>query len=237
MNRSAKRDLAQGGPVGERERRKPQASGLKPCTHDWGVVWIFLATGLFVAVVMFGSCKAKIDAKETGGCGVKSSHAKAIAGIDSGQPPIFSQPLSPSVAQSFSHSSEKAVAPLARRGEPWPAAGQPPVPPVGPGGRSLFDAIRLVESGGDDRAVGDGGRSRGPYQCGRAAWADGGGNPVDYDRLVWDRAACEAVMIGYWRRYGATTDEARARLWNGGPNWRTKPATAEYWRRVKGAAG
>ena len=99
--------------------------------------------------------------------------------------------------------------------------------------RRLFDAIRQVESGGDDRALGDGERSKGPYQCGRLAWADGGGDPDDYDRLVWNRAACERVMVGYWRRYGATTDEARCRLWNGGPRWREKPATAEYWRRVK----
>ena len=100
--------------------------------------------------------------------------------------------------------------------------------------RKLLDAIREVESGGDDRAVGDGGRSRGPYQCGRAAWADGGGDPDDYDRLVWNRAACERVMVGYWRRYGATTDEERCRLWNGGPRWREKPQTAAYWQRIKG---
>lgn len=99
----------------------------------------------------------------------------------------------------------------------------------------FFNAIRQVESGGDDRAVGDFGRSRGPYQCGRAAWADGGGNPADYDRLVWDRAACERVMVGYWKRYGARTDEERARLWNGGPRWREKPATAGYWRKAQAA--
>lgn len=97
----------------------------------------------------------------------------------------------------------------------------------------LFDAIRQVESGGDDRAVGDGGRSCGPYQCGRAAWADGGGNPKDYDRLVWNRAACEKVMRGYWKRYGATTDEQRARTWNGGPNGMQKKATLAYWHKVK----
>jgi len=101
--------------------------------------------------------------------------------------------------------------------------------------RRLFDAIRQVESSGDDRAVGDGGRSRGPYQCGREAWADGGGNPADYDRLVWDRAACERVMVGYWRRYGCETDEQRARMWNGGPRGMEKSATLAYWRKVKEA--
>ena len=99
--------------------------------------------------------------------------------------------------------------------------------------RRLFDAIRAVESSGDDKAVGDGGRSRGPYQCSRAAWLDGGGEPSDYDRLVWDRAECERVMVRYWERYRARTDEERARTWNGGPRWREKPETEDYWRRVK----
>ncbi|MBA7561103.1 hypothetical protein ES708_02738 [subsurface metagenome] len=96
----------------------------------------------------------------------------------------------------------------------------------------LFDALRQVESAGNDYAVGDGGRSKGPYQCGRAAWADGGGNPADYDRLVWNRAACERVMVGYWKRYGCETDEQRARCWNGGPRGAEKKATLKYWQRV-----
>lgn len=98
----------------------------------------------------------------------------------------------------------------------------------------LFDALRQVESVGNDYAVGDGGRSKGPYQCGRAAWADGGGNPADYDRLVWNRAACERVMLGYWKRCGAVTDEQKARTWNGGPRGAEKKATLEYWQKVQG---
>ena len=38
--------------------------------------------------------------------------------------------------------------------------------------RELYHAIRMVESGGDDKAVGDGGMSKGPLQCSRAAWKD-----------------------------------------------------------------
>ena len=99
----------------------------------------------------------------------------------------------------------------------------------------FFAAIRAVESAGDDLAVGDSGRSKGPYQCGRAAFFDGGGKPEDYDRLVWDRAACEKVMLAYWKRYGAVTDEDRAKCWNVGPRWRTRAkATGEkYWQKVK----
>lgn len=101
--------------------------------------------------------------------------------------------------------------------------------------RRLIDAIRRVESHGNDRAVGDGGRSLGPYQCGRAAWIDGGGKAGDYRRLVWDRAAVEGVMLRYWQRLGCTTDEQRARCWNGGPAGMRKAATVDYWRRVRAA--
>ena len=113
-------------------------------------------------------------------------------------------------------------------------AGSPPAP-LARRFMLLFSALRHVESAGNDRAVGDGGRSRGPYQCGRAAWADGGGDPDQYDMLVWDRAATERVMVGYWHRYGAVTDEQKARTWNGGPNGMSKPATLGYWRRVQKA--
>jgi len=103
---------------------------------------------------------------------------------------------------------------------------------------ALFRAIAYVESKCDPRAVGDDGRSRGMYQIGRAYWQDAceyGGLDWEYDALVWSRPHCERIMLWYWKRYGARNDEERARLHNGGPNWRKKPATVDYWRRVKGA--
>ena len=101
--------------------------------------------------------------------------------------------------------------------------------------RRLFNAIRQVESAGDDKAVGDGGKSVGPYQTGLAAFIDGGGSRGDYPRLAYDKNATEAVMLRYWARYGAVTDEAKARIWNGGPRGMTKTATLAYWQKVKGA--
>ena len=100
--------------------------------------------------------------------------------------------------------------------------------------RRLFDAMRWVESNDDDRAIGDGGRSVGPYQCGRAAWLDGGGRAEDYPRLAHNRAAMEAVMMRYWHRYGAVSDEDKAKCWNVGPRWRTRARAAgnAYWRKV-----
>jgi hypothetical protein len=98
--------------------------------------------------------------------------------------------------------------------------------------RRLLDAIRQVESGGNNRAVA--GRSLGPYQCGLCAWLDGGGKAADYPRLAYDRAATEAVMFRYWTRYGAVTDEQKARCWNSGSGWKSKyQLTNAYWVKVK----
>lgn len=102
---------------------------------------------------------------------------------------------------------------------------------------ALFAAIRQVESGGDDSAVGDGGRARGPYQMHLGAWLDSGGKASDYPRLAHSRPACEAAMLRYWARYHATTDEARCRIWNGGPRGMHKAATLKYWRKVRSAMG
>ena len=90
------------------------------------------------------------------------------------------------------------------------AAGAPSLRPAPSALRPLLAAIRQVESAGDDRAVGDGGRSRGPYQIG----------------------------LAYWRRYApaalAAGDLATlARVHNGGPGGAGLRATLGYWRRVK----
>jgi len=86
--------------------------------------------------------------------------------------------------------------------------------------RPLFDAIRQVESGGNDQAVGDGGTSRGPYQISRAYWEDACeqiGSYWDYNTYVWIDPVCEHIMNAYWLRYGATTDEERMALHVAGP--------------------
>ena len=100
-------------PVGERQRRQPRAPGLKPVCR-WGVAAIFLATGLIVTAIAFGSCVARLDAhhkpparsgdvlNEVGGCGVATpmdsmpeseAQEECHCGLDfngeSGQPPIL----------------------------------------------------------------------------------------------------------------------------------------------------
>ena len=114
-------------------------------------------------------------------------------------------------------------------------AGAPSLPPSD---LRLLAAIRRVESGGNDIAVGDGGKSRGPYQIGRLYWADGteyGGVDWDYDKYVYDPGRCVQVMRWYWARYGAQTDEHKARIHNGGPRGHRKAATRGYWVKVRAA--
>lgn len=104
-----------------------------------------------------------------------------------------------------------------------------------PDHRPLLDAIRAVESGGDNYAIGDGGRSRGPYQIGKPYWQDGcefGKVNWPYE-LVYSRRHSEQVMLWYWQRYGARTDEQRARMHNGGARGHRKQVTLPYWRRVQ----
>ncbi len=103
----------------------------------------------------------------------------------------------------------------------------------------LFDAIRSVESGGvanSHEAVGDGGRSIGPYQISRAYWKDSG-IPGSWDDCR-NRGYSESVMLAYWQRYCPDAlllpdFETLARIHNGGPTGQLKQSTIQYWQRVR----
>ena len=109
--------------------------------------------------------------------------------------------------------------------------------------RPLLDAICWVESRGRANAVGDGGRSIGPYQIQRAYWQDAvshipaiGGRYED----VRDRRYAEAIILSYWDRYAREAlrrgdYEVLARVHNGGPRGHRKAATLAYWYRVRRA--
>lgn len=104
---------------------------------------------------------------------------------------------------------------------------------------SLFEAIRSVETGGMDQphdAVGDGGRSIGPYQISRAYWVD---SSVigDWTRCK-DRAYAETVMLAFWKRYCPEAlrrgdFETLVRVHNGGPTGHRKVATLPYWKMIQ----
>lgn len=105
--------------------------------------------------------------------------------------------------------------------------------------RPLFSAIRHVETGALARpreAVGDGGRSIGPYQISRAYWSDSG---VGGDwRLCRSERSAESAMLAYWKRYCPEAlrrgdYETLARVHNGGPTGHTRNSTRSYWTMVR----
>jgi hypothetical protein len=105
------------------------------------------------------------------------------------------------------------------------------------GARTIIEAVRHVETGGEAdpaAATGDGGKSIGPMQISRACWIDSR-VPGRWEDCR-DARYAERVFEAYCERYGATTPEQQARLWNAGPRWRAKMrATDGYWRKVRAA--
>lgn len=107
---------------------------------------------------------------------------------------------------------------------------------------ALLAAIRAVETGGEaDPATAEGAAGEvGPYQITEAYWHDACehagwlGDPAwAWPEAARDRQRSELVMVMYWDRYGADTDEERARMHNGGPAGATRAATRAYWMRVR----
>lgn len=107
----------------------------------------------------------------------------------------------------------------------------------------LIAALIVVESNGNNNAIGDGGLAVGCLQIHQCVIDDvnrvyGTAYKPD-DRLdrVKSIKIAELYLI-YWgqiyrQRTGKQPDyEVYARIWNGGPFGWTKPATWHYWRRV-----
>lgn len=101
----------------------------------------------------------------------------------------------------------------------------------------LFCAIRQVETGGHPTpadAIGDDGKSLGPFQIGRAYFYDAAVPGLRYQDVRRDDAA-RAVMIAYWTRYAGPreswTYERLARMHNGGPRGPERSATEAYWKK------
>jgi len=115
--------------------------------------------------------------------------------------------------------------------------------------KSFFEAIREVESGGDLYAVGDDGKSHGPYQISKAYFADavrqlrreGWLAPQKpWPVAVYNVNTSEELMLAYWRRYA--NDDLRSlnyerlyRIHNGGPRGHLKQSSLPAWRRVQAA--
>lgn len=104
----------------------------------------------------------------------------------------------------------------------------------------LLAALIAVESGGNDHAVGDGGRAIGALQIHAGVVQDVNrrhGTRYTH-RGMTNRTDAVRVADLYLRTYApGATPEVQARVWNGGPRGASKPATAGYWVRVKAQMG
>lgn len=100
----------------------------------------------------------------------------------------------------------------------------------------LIAAIIAVESNGNDLAIGDHGKARGPLQIHAEMVQDA--NRIAGTHYQWshmtNRAEAVAVFKIYTDKYAnGASDEVIARKWNGGPNGHKKSATISYWNKVK----
>jgi len=118
------------------------------------------------------------------------------------------------------------------QGRDWPTRFFPTMTTIS----NLISALIIVESSGNDLAVGDGGKAIGPLQIHRGVVLDvnriTGSNYRHQD--MTNRAQARAVCEAYLRHYGkGATTEQLARRWNGGPKGDTKTSTEAYWAKVK----
>jgi hypothetical protein len=101
---------------------------------------------------------------------------------------------------------------------------------------NLITALIIVESSGNDLAVGDGGKAIGPLQIHKAVIVDVNritGSSYRHQDMT-NRAQARAVCEAYLKAYGkGATPEQLARRWNGGPRGDTRPSTEAYWAKVK----
>ena len=100
---------------------------------------------------------------------------------------------------------------------------------------NLISALIIVESSGNDMAIGDNGRAIGPLQIHKAVVLDV--NRITGSHYRWEsmtnRAQARAVCEAYLRHYGrGASTEQLARRWNGGPSGDRKQATQAYWNKV-----
>ena len=101
---------------------------------------------------------------------------------------------------------------------------------------NLISALIIVESSGNDMAIGDHGKAIGCLQIHREVVLDVNritGSHYRHQDMT-NRAQARAVCEAYLKHYGkGATPEQLARRWNGGPRGDTRPSTEAYWAKVK----
>ena len=98
----------------------------------------------------------------------------------------------------------------------------------------LIACMSLVESGGNTNAWNAKECAIGPLQIRRQAVADINRHyHVGFSLADYRNPGLSAwAVLAYGHIYHCRTPEQYARCWNGGWNWRNKPKTVEYWRKV-----
>ena len=102
---------------------------------------------------------------------------------------------------------------------------------------NLISALIIVESSGNDQAIGDNGRALGPLQIHRGVVLDVNritGSHYRHSEMT-NRVAARAVCEAYLKHWGkGKTTEEQARIWNAGPQGhKKKTATQAYWLKVQ----
>lgn len=102
----------------------------------------------------------------------------------------------------------------------------------------LLAAMIAVESGGDDTAIGDNGRSIGALQIGRQCVIDVNrvyGSTYRWPEDCYNRAKSVEICTKYLTHYcgNRASNEVYARTWNGGPRGARLVATVKYWDSVR----
>ena len=100
----------------------------------------------------------------------------------------------------------------------------------------LWEAVCAVESSGNPRAIGDGGKAAGIAQI----WAI---TVKDINRFAgtrytlsdrFDPVKSKEMFNLYVEHYGKGRSlQYKARLWNGGPGGNSKTATIAYWKKIQ----
>lgn len=103
---------------------------------------------------------------------------------------------------------------------------------------TLLAAMIAVESGGDDTAVGDNGRSVGALQISRQCVVDVNrfsGSRYRWPEDCYNRSLSVEICTTYLTHYcgNGASNEVYARTWNGGPNGAKRRSTVKYWNSVR----
>jgi len=103
---------------------------------------------------------------------------------------------------------------------------------------ALLAALIAVESGGNNQAIGDEGRSIGCLQITEACVRDVNriyGTHYRWPNDCFDRKASVEICVAYLTHYGGKSKslEKAARIWNGGPKGHRNAETRAYWIKVK----